>query len=70
MTTYKIIESPPYDKDAPNTFWIRKEVKRFGFTVSSRTIGNYKIDDTYGELGEMPFFDRESAEKRLEILKQ
>ena len=70
MTTYKIIESPPYDKGAPNTFWIRKEVKWFGFTVNSKTLGNYKMDNTYGELGDMPFFNRKEAKERLKILKQ
>lgn len=68
-TTYKLIESPPYDKDAPNSYWIRKEVSILGFTVSSKTIGNYKMDDTYGELGWMPFFDKRSAKKRLKQLK-
>ena len=62
-TTYKLIESPPYDKDAPNSYWIRKEVSILGFTVSSKTIGNYKMDDTYGELGWMPFFDKKSPKK-------
>ena len=65
MTTYKIIENPPYDKGASNSFWIKKEVKWFNFTVSSSILGDYKMD---GELGWMPFFDRKSAEKRLKIL--
>ena len=68
MIKYKIIECPPYDKDCPNSFWIRKEVSCFGFIYSSRTIGNYKIDDSYGELGEMPFFSKKEAKKRLKIL--
>jgi len=67
-TIYKIIESPPYDKDAPNTFWIRKEVKLLGITVSSKTIGDYKIDDGFGELGSMPFFSKISAKRRLKML--
>lgn len=66
MVTYKIIENPPYDKDVSNTFW----VKLFGFTFYSRLLGDYTMDSTYGYMGDMPFFDRESAEKRLEILKQ
>lgn len=66
---YKIIENPPYDKGAPNTFWIKEEFKLFGFSFYSRVLGDYKIDSNFGELGNMPFFDRESAEKRLEILK-
>ena len=70
MTTYKLIESPPYDKDAPNSYWIRKEVKFLGLTVSSKTIGNYKMDDTYGELGQMPFFDKKSAKKKLKQLEK
>lgn len=69
-TTYKIIECPPYDKGASNSFWIIKENKLFGFTVSSTTIGDYKFDDSYGELGYCPFFDRKLAKKRLKILKQ
>jgi hypothetical protein len=69
-TTYKIIESPPYDKDAPSTFWIKKEVKWFNFTVFSTVFGDYKYDNTYGELGDCPFFDKVSAKKRLKILKK
>lgn len=70
MVSYKIIENPPYDKDAPNTFWIKREFKLFGFTFYSRLLGDYTMDHCYGHLGDMPFFDRESVEKRLEILKQ
>lgn len=69
-TTYRIIENPPYDKGTPNTYWIKREFKLFGFIFSSGVIGDYKMDDDYGYMGQMPFFDRESAEKRLEILKQ
>jgi len=67
-TTYKIVKSPPYDKDAPNTFWIRKEVKLLGYTLSSKTIGDYKYDDTYSELGDCPFFSKISAKKRIKTL--
>ena len=69
-TTYRIIESPPYDKDVPNSFWIKKEIVWFGFIKTNEIIGNYKHDDTYGELGDCPFFDRKSAKKRIKILKQ
>ena len=69
--TYKIIESPPYDKGAPNTFWIRRETVRFfGLIKSYKTIGDYKMDDTHGELGDCPFFDIKSAKKRIKILNQ
>lgn len=68
-TSYKIIESPPYDKGAPITFWIEKEtVKFFGVVKSYETIGNYKYDDTYGELGDAPFFSKKLAKKRLKML--
>jgi len=70
MTMYTLIEKPPYDKGCPTSYWIKKEIKIFGFTVSSCTIGAYEIDDDHGYMGQMPFFDRELAEKRLEILKQ
>lgn len=71
MTTYKIIEFPPYDKSAPNTFWIKKEVKWFNLIpVSSTLFGDYEIDESHGKLGMMPFFDRDSAEKRLKIWEQ
>lgn len=70
MTTYKLIESPPYDKGSPNSYWIRKEVKILGMVISSKTIGNYKMDNTYGELGWMPFFDKKSAKKRLKQLEK
>lgn len=69
MITYKIIENPPYDKGASSTFWIKKEFKLFGFTFYSRLLGDYKIDDEFGELGYMPFFDRGLAELRLSFLK-
>lgn len=69
-TTYKIIQTPPYDKDTPSTFWIKKEVKWFNFTISSTVFGDYEMDDSYGKLGMMPFFDRDSAEKRIKILKK
>jgi len=65
---YTIIETPLYDKEAPKTFWIRKETVRFGFIKSSKIIGDYKIDNTYGELGDMPFFDKKLAKKRIKIL--
>jgi hypothetical protein len=67
-TTYKIIESPPYDKGAPNTFWIKKETKLLGFTIYSRTIGDYRMYDGFGELGDCPFFSEISAKRRLKIL--
>lgn len=68
MISYKIIKSPPYDKDASSSFWIKKEVKVLGITVSSKLIGDYEIDDTYGKLGQMPFFCKKQAKKRLKIL--
>lgn len=68
-TTYRIIEKPPYDEGSLNTFWIKRETKLFGLIINSKMIGNYKIDNTYGELGEMPFFNKKSAKKRLKILK-
>ena len=69
MPTYKIIEAPPYYKDAPNTFWIRKETaKFFGIIKIYATIGNYKIDDEFGVLGSMPFFSEISAKRRLKML--
>lgn len=70
MKTYKVIETPPYDKDAPSTFWVKREVRWFGILIHSMALGDYKMDDDYGYMGQAPFFDRESAEKRLEILKQ
>ncbi len=66
----KIIESPPYDKGVPSTFWIKKEVRWFNFTVSSSVFGDYNTDESYGKLGMMPFFNRKSAEKRLKLIKQ
>lgn len=65
---YTILENPPYDKEAPKTFWIKKETVRFGFIKSFKIIGDYRINDTYGELGDMPFFDKKSAKKRIKIL--
>ena len=62
---YTIIENSPYDKEAPKTFWIKKETVRFGFIKSVKIIGDYKIE---GELGDMPFFDKKSAKKRIKIL--
>ena len=67
---YTIVENAPHDKGASKTFWIRKEVVRFKIFKSTKIIGDYKIDNTYGELGEMPFFNKKSAKKRIKILKQ
>ena len=67
-TKYEIIESPPYDKDAPPTFWIKKTKNSFFFKKET-IVGNYKIDDSFGELGYMPFFSKSAANKRLKILK-
>ena len=69
-TTYKIIESPPYDKDAPNSFWIKKETVWLGFIKTFKIIGDYEMDNSFGKLGDCPFFDRKSAKKRIKILKQ
>jgi hypothetical protein len=63
MKTFRIKENPPYDKYAPNTYWIIEETKWFGITMSRKAIGDYKYDDTYGELGYMPFFDKNSTKK-------
>lgn len=68
--SYKIIENPPYDKSAPSTFWIREETVRFGIFKSHKTIGNYTMDESYGKLGQMPFFSKVAAKKRIKILKQ
>ena len=67
-TFYKIITCPPYDKDASNTYWIKKETIRFRFFKSSNIIGDYRFDDTYGELGECPFFNKKAAKKRIKQL--
>lgn len=64
-TKYTIIENPPYDKEAPKTFWIKKETVRFGFIKSTKIIGNYKIE---GELGDMPFFGKKLAKRSIKIL--
>jgi len=69
-TTYKIIECPPYDKGTPNTFWIIKETVRFGIFKSFETIGDFTMDESYGKLGDVPFFSRKAAKKRIKILKQ
>lgn len=70
MTTYRVVEYPPYDKGAPNTFWIKEEIKWLGFIIKSQTLGDFKMDSTYGELGQMPFFSKKAAKKRLRTLKQ
>jgi len=33
-------------------------------------MGDYEMDDSFGKLGDIPFFDRKSAKKRIKILKQ
>lgn len=70
-TTYKIMKCPPYDKGAPKTYWIvKKVVKWFGLITTTKIIGDYKIDDTYGELGEMPFFSKKEAKQTLKQMKK
>lgn len=68
-TKYKLIENIPYDKRTPTSYWIRVETIRFGFWKSVKHIGDYKIEDTYGELGDMPFFNKSCAKKRIKQLK-
>tara|TARA_R110000782_G_scaffold130857_2_gene222573 strand:- start:553 stop:753 length:201 start_codon:yes stop_codon:yes gene_type:complete len=64
-TTYKII-----GKGASTSFWIKKETVFFWFIKCSTIIGDYKIDDTHGELGQMPFFCKKEAKKRLKLLQK
>ncbi len=69
-TTYKIITKLPYDKDAPFSYWIKKENTYFNLFKTSSLIGKYKYDDTYGELDWCPFFDRKDAEEYLKVLNE
>lgn len=59
-THYSLLEKSPYDVDTPKTYWIKRETI-FGFKL----IGKYRFDDTYGELGDCPFFDKEEAKLKL-----
>lgn len=68
-TKYKLVEKAPYDKGAPISYWIKVVTIRFGFWKSVKYIGDYKIDNTYRELGDMPFFDKNRANKRIKQLK-
>lgn len=71
---FYIKEYGPYDKYANNSYRvIIKSYKSILFGLikwtSKVVINNYYIDNTYGDLGHMPFFDIESAQNRLNILK-
>lgn len=71
MKQYRIITNPPFDKGASISYWIQEKTPMFfGFFNRRRIIGDYKIDDTYGELGEMPFFYKRDAEERIKTLEQ
>lgn len=68
--TYKIIENPPYDEGAPNSYWIEEtSTTFFGLIKKSKIIGNYYISGEFGYLGDMPFFSKDEAEKRIKQLK-
>lgn len=73
MKTYKLITNVPYDKDAPVSFWIAETTTVYFFKFilrrKTRYIGDYTIDDSRGELGDMPFFSRRHAKKRLKLLR-
>ena len=69
-TNYKILKSPPYDKDAPESYWIEKNSKYFfGLITRRKIIGDYEFDNG-GAIAEMPFFSKHEAKKRIQILKK
>jgi len=60
-TTYRILEGQPIDSNSAKPYWI-EEIRedRFLFT-KRRVFGDYTMDDTYGKLGDCPFFSREKG---------
>lgn len=74
MKTYKLITNVPYDKGAPVTYWIEEVTTvyflRFLLRRKVRYIGDYTIDNSRGELGDMPFFSKALAKGRMKLLKR
>lgn len=68
-TKYRIIEGYINPLETQSHFWIEATTYLFKWKLWVRCIGDYEIDDTYGELGSMPFMDYISAQNRIVILK-
>lgn len=66
-TKYRIIQ---IDHSESTAYWIEKTTYLFGWRFWVKTIGDYKMDSDFGELGDMPFFLIEDAETRVKILKR
>lgn len=59
MVTYKIITASPFDMGASTVYWIEKKTSIFfGWFSKTEILGDYKFDDTFGELGDCPFFSK------------
>lgn len=71
MKTYKLINVGKYDKDTEDSYWIEQIIQHhllWIFKWKSRKIyGNYEIDDSYGKLGQMPFFNKDEAIRKLNL---
>lgn len=73
METFKILSAQPIDSSSDSPYWIEVTTTHkflFWSWTSREVIGKYRIDDTYGELGDMPFFSREEAQQRINELKE
>jgi len=55
----------PATENLVELWWVRTKKSIFGFTFYDRIEGDHKIDDSYGELGDMPFFIKKEAEQRI-----
>lgn len=73
-STFHLNENPPFDEGASISYTVEevtRSSKLFGLInwVSTKQHYKYKIDDTYGELGYMPFYDKDEAIKLMDQLK-
>jgi len=67
-TTYKIIRGRTDFGTTP--FWLMIEHKwLWGLWTTRKLMGKYPVNPNFGEMGDMPFFRIEEAQKRIEELK-
>ena len=72
-TTFKILTAQPIDSQSGTPLWIEITTTHkflFWSWTSREVIGKYTMDDSYGDLGDMPFFNRKEAEHKIKQLKR
>jgi len=64
---YKIITVEHWGTTA---YWVEQTKYLFGHKLWVELIGDYELDDSFGELGDCPFFIYTAAEERIKKLKK